>query len=81
MRALFLASGAEYNETDGTGTDEYGNTFNKVAGCYTLNGLGDITEEEMARIYDFGHIQPRYSDTNACGELSYIGQKHILDLK
>ncbi len=53
LRALFIAIGAEYNDTesDKTKTTSWGETIIHKAGHYNLNGLGDITEEEMAAIY------------------------------
>lgn len=60
LRALYISRGAEYN---GTGEDkevtvnwkvvgaEGSFTVTHKAGCYLLNGIGDITESEMAYIY------------------------------
>lgn len=53
LRPLYLAAGALYNDTDtdNTQTDPYGRPVTWKAHHYYLNGLGDITEEEMADIY------------------------------
>ena len=53
LRPLFIATGAEYNDTgaDKTKTAPWGETVTHKAGHYYLNGLGDITEEEMMDIY------------------------------
>lgn len=53
LRALFVAAGAEYNDsgTDITKTAPWGETVTHKAGFYYLNGLGDITEEQMMEIY------------------------------
>lgn len=60
LRALYISRGAVYNDT---GEDKevtvYWNvvgaegsfTVTHKAGCYLLNGIGDITESEMAYIY------------------------------
>lgn len=56
LRALFIAAGAEYNDSgaDKTKTAPWGETVTHKAGHYYLNGLGDITEEQMLKIYDAG---------------------------
>ena len=53
LRRLFIAAGAEYNDTgaDKTKTAPWGETVTHKAGHYYLNGLGDITEEQMMAIY------------------------------
>ncbi len=53
LRALFVAAGAEYNDTgaDKIKTAPWGETVTHKAGHYYLNGLGDITEEQMRTIY------------------------------
>ncbi len=58
LRPLFIAAGAEYNDTgaDKTKTAPWGETVIHKAGHYYLNGLGDITEEQMMRIYHAGKI-------------------------
>lgn len=52
LRPLFIAAGAEYNDTgaDITKTAPWGETVTHKAGHYYLNGLGDITEEQMCVI-------------------------------
>lgn len=53
LRPLFIAAGAEYNDTgaDIIKTAPWGETVTHKAGYYYLNGLGDITEEQMIHIY------------------------------
>lgn len=57
LRALFVAAGAEYNDsgTDITKTAPWGETVTHKAGHYYLNGIGDITEKQMAVIYSKGN--------------------------
>lgn len=54
LRPLFIAAGAEYNDSgaDKTKTAPWGETVTHKAGHYYLNGLGDITEEQMMEIYN-----------------------------
>ena len=56
LRPLYIAAGAEYNDSgaDKTKTAPWGETVTHKAGHYYLNGLGDITEEEMTMIYNRG---------------------------
>ena len=58
LRPLFIAAGAEYNDSgaDKTKTAPFGETVNHKAGHYYLNGLGDITEEQMIAIYNADRI-------------------------
>ena len=58
LRPLYIAAGAEYNDTgtDKTKTAPWGETVIHKAGHYYLNGLGDITEEQMVEIYNAGKI-------------------------
>ncbi len=53
LRPLFIAAGAEYNDTgaDKTKKAPWGEAVIHKAGHYYLNGLGDITEEQMMDIY------------------------------
>lgn len=53
LRPLYIAAGAEYNDSgaDKTKTAPWGETITHKAGHYYLNGLGDITEEHMMDIY------------------------------
>lgn len=57
LRPLFIAAGAEYNDTgtDKTKTAPWGETVIHKAGHYYLNGLGDITEEQMMDIFNLPH--------------------------
>ena len=56
LRPLFIAAGAEYNsgETDIVRTGNCGEEIIHKSGHYFLNELGDITEDEMTRIYNAG---------------------------
>lgn len=67
LRPLYIAAGAEYNDSgaDKTKTAPWGETVTHKAGHYYLNGLGDITEEQMMAIYNAPH--------NAIYPLAYTG--------
>ncbi len=69
LRPLYIAAGAEYNDTgaDKTKTAPWGETVTHKAGHYYLNGLGDISEEEMSNIYYMGKF---WISENASGVLS-----------
>lgn len=56
---LFETGGASFNDTgaDITTTDWFGREFTHKAGCFALNGLGDISYNEMKIIYDFATIR------------------------
>lgn len=56
LRPLYIAAGAEYNDSgvDKNKTAPWGETVTHKAGHYYLNGLGDITEEQMMTIYNAG---------------------------
>lgn len=58
LRPLYIAAGAEYNDTgaDKTKTAPWGETVIHKAGHYYLNGLGDITEEQMVDIYNYRDV-------------------------
>ena len=58
LRALFVAAGAEYNNSgaDKTKTAPWGEIVTHKAGHYYLNGLGDITETQMMAIYNAGRM-------------------------
>lgn len=64
LRSLFVAAGAEYNDgiTDKTKTAPWGETVIHKAGHYYLNGLGDITEAQMLKIYNRGV----FNDSEKC---------------
>ncbi|MBQ8365433.1 MAG: SGNH/GDSL hydrolase family protein [Bacteroidaceae bacterium] len=53
LRDLFVAAGALYNDTTATimRTAPWGESVQHLAGHYYLNGLGDVTEEQMMKIY------------------------------
>ena len=53
LRNLYVEAGAEYNDTGYIikKTAFWGEEVDHQPGCYYLNGLGDITEEQMAYIY------------------------------
>lgn len=67
LRPFYIAAGAEYNDSgaDKTKTAPWGETVTHKAGHYYLNGLGDITEEQMMAIYNAPH--------NAIYPLAYTG--------
>ncbi len=52
-RDLYIAAGALYNDTDDVikRTAFWGEEVNHLPKHYYLNGLGDITEEQMSKIY------------------------------
>ena len=54
LRPLYIAAGAEYNDSgaDKTKTAPWGEAVTHKSGHYYLNGLGDITEEQMMDIYN-----------------------------
>ena len=54
-RDLYIAAGAEYNDTDSVikKTAFWGAEVDNLPHHYYLNGLGDITEEEMEVIYKY----------------------------
>ena len=60
LRALFIAAGAEYNDTDIVQVKkvkfdlDWNETVEHLPHCYCLNGLGDISEDEMLKIYNVG---------------------------
>lgn len=58
LRPLYIAAGAEYNDTgaDKTKSAPLGETVTHKAGHYYLNGLGDITEEQMNLIYANSYV-------------------------
>ena len=68
LRPLYIAAGAEYNDSgvDKTKTSPWGETVTHKAGHYYLNGLGDITEEQMMDIYIVGRIE----GTNLIGKFA-----------
>lgn len=53
LRSLYIEAGAEYNDTGEVikKTAFWGDEVDHLPGHYYLNGLGDITEEQMALIY------------------------------
>ena len=68
LRPLYIAAGAEYNDSgaDKTKTAPWGETVTHKAGHYYLNGLGDITEEQMKVIYNAPRkalYEQAYADT------------------
>ena len=74
LQALFVAAGAEYNDSgvDKTKTAPWGETVVHKAGHYYLNGLGDVTEEDMLKIYTRGVI-----NDNEIAPLGYSGFNSI----
>ena len=71
LRLLFIAAGAEYNDSgaDKSKTAPWGETVTHKAGHYYLNGLGDITERQMMDIYNAPH--------NAFYEQAYADLRNI----
>ena len=83
LRPLFIAAGAEYNDT---GADilkkaPWGENVLHRPGHYYLNGLGDITEEEMIEIYNTGKVD-NFSGESYCNGIlrTNIGRIHTADL-
>lgn len=58
LSSLFVTAGAEYNDTDSviTKTAPWGDSVEHLPKHYYLNGLGDITEEQMVEIYNAGRV-------------------------
>ena len=60
LRPLFIAAGAEYNDTDKVQIKKLKFDMSEIVehmpNCYCLNGLGDISEEEMLKIYNTGYF-------------------------
>lgn len=60
LRPLYIAAGAEYNDTDIVQVKkvkfdlDWNETVEHLPHCYCLNGLGDISEDEMLKIYNVG---------------------------
>ena len=57
MHYIYESEGAIYNDTLRTveRTAPWGGVISHRAGHWYLNGLGDITNEQMRKIYSFGH--------------------------
>lgn len=68
LRALFIAAGAEYNDSgvDKTKTAPWGETVTHKAGHYYLNGLGDITDEQMMVIYNAAALRDNIHRQRYC---------------
>lgn len=77
LRSLFVAAGAEYNDTDNIiekiapWVDDNGNNYivKHLPGCYFYNFIGDLTEEDMLYIienddivYNLGRPRLRQTD-------------------
>ena len=58
LRPLYIISGAEYNDSgaDKTKVAPWGESVTHLVGHYYLNGLGDITEEQMMEIYNYKDV-------------------------
>lgn len=58
LRNLYIAAGAEYNDTDQVikKTAFWGEEVDHLPKHYYLNGLGDITEEQMLNIYEYKDV-------------------------
>ncbi len=59
---LFNTCGATFNDTDSDilVTDWFGREFTHKAGYFCLNGLGDLSYNEIKNIYEFAHIKQPY---------------------
>ena len=68
LRPLYIAAGAEYNDSgvDKTKTAPWGETVTHKAGCYYLNGLGDITDEQMMVIYNAAALRDNIHRQRYC---------------
>ena len=68
LRPLFIASGALYNGTDVeiVRTAPWGEDVVHRVGCYYLNGLGDISEEDMVNIYNHKDVVYRFNLPRVC---------------
>ena len=76
FKKLFTTNtNALYNNTSNTitRTDALGKSVEHLPGCYYLNGLGDITEEQMMKIYNCPH-----SSMSTFGYSRQIGRTFIL---
>lgn len=62
LRKLYIAAGAEYNDTDQIikKTAFWGEEVDHLPKHYYLNGLGDITEEQMIEIYKYKDYMTMY---------------------
>jgi hypothetical protein len=74
-RDLYIAAGAKYNDTDTVKeeTSPWGETVQHLPGHYYLNGLGDITETQMMKIYQRGYFNE--SETAPLGYSNCWGNK------
>lgn len=83
LRALFIAAGAVYNDTDQIiqKTAPWGESVDHLPKHYYLNGLGDITEEQMTVIYNAGRYKGyageffNYSEIRTILPARYNGQE------
>lgn len=68
LRALFIAAGALYNDTAApiTRTAPWGESVQHLPAHYYLNGLGDITEEQMTDIYNYRDLAFRLDCQRVC---------------
>lgn len=66
LRPLFIAAGALYNDTNSNieRTAFWGENVQHLPGHYYLNGLGNITEEEMMEIYQYKNMMDILKSTN-----------------
>lgn len=76
----FIWSSGDY-ESNGKiyRNDFYGEVVERVPGCWTLNGIGDITTEEMAKIHSKGRliIESPYILYCSQGNLNSEDSNHI----
>lgn len=86
LRPLFIAAGAEYNDSgaDKTKTAPWGEQVTHKAGHYYLNGLGDITEAQMMEIYNYKNAikyLPRREAYRGAPVRTYFAEYAILSSK
>ena len=73
-RDLYLTAGAEYNDTDSVikKTAFWGAEVDHLPHHYYLNGLGDITEEEMAVIYKYKECMSIFLSSTDAGRARFF---------
>lgn len=72
MHYAYIKAGAEYNDTgsDITKTAPWGDSVLHKSGMWYLNGLGDISNEEMSAIYSRGVVT--FTDSNSLSMFSEV---------
>jgi hypothetical protein len=74
MHWAYIAAGAEYNDTDEVikKTAFWGAEVDHLPHHYYLNGLGDITEEEMAVIYKYKECMSIFLSSTDAGRSRFF---------